>query len=91
MIVYPVLIIRKKTNPGPGYKSIFPPIPGKTPPNPVIFFLLWNRFMDSGTRVISFWTRILGFVGGYPESKTIPRTRPITSTSQVQVLLSKVQ
>ena len=33
--------------------------------------------MDSGTRVISFWTRILGIVGGYPETKTIPRTRPI--------------
>ena len=79
MIVYPVLVIRYKTNPGSGYNSIFPPIPGKTLPNPVIFFylgiVLWTRV----TRVISFWTRFLGIVGGYPESKTIPRTFPITN------------
>ena len=47
MIVYPVLIIRNKTNPGPGSGRIFPPILDKIAPNPVIFsycgIVLWTR------------------------------------------------
>ena len=79
MIVYPDSLTKTKQiqDPGPGeYYLRFL----KKHLRVQLFFLLWNRFMDSGTRVISFWTRIHGFVGGYPESKTIPRTRPITNT-----------
>ena len=44
-----------------------------------LFYLPGIRFIDPGTRVQWLCTRFHGIVGGYPESKTRPRTRPNTT------------